>query len=357
MSLKVGIAGLRRGAGVANVFLNHKDCKVVAGCDLKTDLAKSWTEEHDVPYWFDDYTKFCEADLDAILIATPGPTHVPCAIEALAHGKHIMSEVPAAYSLEQARDLAAAVEKSGLKYMFAENVCYYAWVDAYRQMIQRGDLGEIIYAEGEYIHNCESLMQETAPDGTVKKTWRASLPPILYPTHDLGPLLMIMQDRVVSAVGMHTGNRRRPDLGVIDMEVGIFKTAKGNVIKQLCGFSVAKEPAHHWFVLYGTKGQIESPRFPGAKHRLYREDIPHLGGQIELPLSDTHKGAPPEAFKGGHGTSEYYMVNDFIRCILDDTKPPIDVYEGLDQTLPGICAHLSAEQGSIPVEVPDLRPS
>jgi len=50
------------------------------------------------------------------------------------------------------------------------------------------------------------------------------------------------------------------------------------------------------------------------------------------------------------------MVNDFVRCILDDTKPAIDVYEGLDQTLPGVCAHMSAENGSEPVAVPDLRP-
>jgi predicted dehydrogenase len=229
---------------------------------------------------------------------------------------------------------------------------YYAWVQAYKQIVDRGDLGEIMYAEGEYIHDLGSL----AFDENGNKTWRASLPPIMYPTHDLGPILHIMEDRVVSAVGMHTGCRRRPEIGNIDMEVGLFKTAKGNVIKQLCGFSVAKEPAMHWFCLYGTKGQIESPRTPSGKHLLYVEGMPGLSSSIELPLSTSHQGAPAEAYLGGHGTSEYFMVDDFVRCILDDTKPAIDVYEGLDQTLPGICAHLSAEQGGVPVEVPDLRP-
>lgn len=129
--LKVGIAGLRRGAGVANVFLNHPECKIVAGCDLRGELAKSWTEQHDVPHWFDDYSKFCQADMDAILVATPAPVHVSCAVEALENGKHVLSEVPACYDLQQARDLVAAVEKSGLKYMFAENMCYYAWVHTF----------------------------------------------------------------------------------------------------------------------------------------------------------------------------------------------------------------------------------
>jgi hypothetical protein len=90
--------------------------------------------------------------------------------------------------------------------------------------------------------------------------------------------------------------------------------------------------------------------------RLKLDDMPALTRSIELPLGTNHRGAPPAAFLGGHGTSEYYMVNDFVRCILDDTKPAIDVYEGLDQTLPGVCAHMSAENGSEPVEVPDLRP-
>ncbi|MFO8078706.1 MAG: gfo/Idh/MocA family oxidoreductase, partial [Armatimonadota bacterium] len=58
---------------------------------------------------------------------------------------------------------------------------------------------------------------------------------------------------------------------------------------------------------------------------------------------------------GGHGTSEYFMCNDFVRCITDDTAPAIDVYRGLDYSVPGICAHISAENGSEPVEVPDFR--
>ena len=41
--IRVGIAGLRRGAGVAQVFLHHKECQVVAGCDLRTELAQART--------------------------------------------------------------------------------------------------------------------------------------------------------------------------------------------------------------------------------------------------------------------------------------------------------------------------
>jgi hypothetical protein len=40
---------------------------------------------------------------------------------------------------------------------------------------------------------------------------------------------------------------------------------------------------------------------------------------------------------------------------VNDTKSPIDVYNGLDYSLPGLCAHVSAQQGGKMVEIPDLR--
>ena len=47
----------------------------------------------------------------------------------------------------------------------------------------------------------------------------------------------------------------------------------------------------------------------------------------------------------GHGVAEDRIVEGFVESILNDTKPPIDVYDAMDYTAPGICAHLSAEKG------------
>lgn len=355
MALKIGVAGVRRGSGPAKVLQLHQDCELAAVCDLNTERAKAFAETNNVPHWYDDYDAFVNSDLDAIVVATPAPVHVECTEKAMRAGKHVLSEVPACWSLEEARRLVAVVRETGLKYMFAENMCYFAYCQSYGEMIRRGDVGEVVYVEGEYVHNCESLMTEVGADGETHLTWRTQLPPIQYCTHELGPILQWLDDRIVTASALHTGTRRRPDLGAIDLEVGLFKTAKGTVIKVLCAFSVAKEPAHHWFTIYGTEGHLESPRWPEGEHRLQSGLIPYHQGHAKLSLGTNHPGAPAEATVGGHGTSEYYMCNDFVRSILDDTKPAIDVYEGLDMTLPGICAHLSAEQGGAAVAVPDPR--
>ena len=46
---------------------------------------------------------------------------------------------------------------------------------------------------------------------------------------------------------------------------------------------------------------------------------------------------------------------DFIRCILEDTVPPIDVDLGIRMTLPGIFAHESAVNHGAPMEIPDIE--
>ena len=365
MTLRIGVAGLRRGGGPANVFHHHRDCELAAIADRNTTLLDAVGDKFgiDKSMRFDDIQGLYDSALDAIFVATPAPLHAQQAVASLRAGKHVLSEVPAVFGIDEGRELVKAVRETGLKYSFAENMCYFPYVLHYRQLLEEGQLGEVTYAEAEYIHNCENLMV-SHPDGMGggedgKPTWRAKMPPIQYCTHDLGPLLQMFDDRCLTAVGMHTGSRRRKDLGVIDMEVGIFKTANDILIKILCGFSVAKEPAHHWFTIYGTEGHLEQSRLcakPGVTtHRLYREKYPRLGAPVTFEVPSNDPSAPAYATLGGHGTSEYYMVDEFVQCILKDTKPPIDVYEALDWALPGICAHLSAENGSQPVEVPDPR--
>ncbi len=362
MPLRIGVAGLRRGMGFVRTFEGNRDWELTAVCDVEPGRAAQVAEEVGAPLHFDDYSELCRAEIDAIVVATPAPLHVRHTLEALDGGKHVLCEVPAAWNLDEAEQLARAVESSGLKYMFAENMCYFAYIQTYEEIVRRGDIGTPIYAEGEYIHDCRPLMQArydgmTEGSGT-GPTWRASLPPIHYSTHDLGPILEIMQTRCTSATGAHTGCNVSPELGTIDMEVGIFRTESEAVIKILTGFSIARHPAMHWMVIYGTEGYLEGPRGgTDNAHMLYSERTPNLQGPALLPLGVSHTNAPPEATAGGHGTSEYYMCNDFARCIIDDSPPAIDVYRALDYTAPGICAHISAESGGAPIEVPDFRPT
>lgn len=253
--------------------------------------------------------------------------------------------------------MVKAVEHTGRLYMMAENCCYFLFMGVWRRLLDAGAIGRPIYAEAEYVHDCRFLMRDPK---TGELTWRAKLLPALYPTHSIGPLLWLTGDRCKMAVGFHTGCKVAPELGTIYMEVGLLKTEGGMVIKLLCGFSVVREPMLLYWSLYGTKGFLETKRAPRPEYDtfLYSEELPEASGLVEIPVSIEHPKAPSEVrLKGGYGTAEWFMVADFVEAVKERRSPPIDVYTSLDFTAPGICAHLSAERGREPVEVPNFRES
>ena len=350
--IRVGVAGLRRGKGFVGVLAAHPGAQLVAVADRDAQVRDRIAAEFGLPRRCCDFDDLLREELDAVVIATPAPLHAGQSIAALEAGLDVVCVVPAVWDLEEASALVGAVENSAGSYMFAENVNYLDRTVAWKQFIDAGHLGAIFYAEAEYVHDCGPLF--THADGT--PTWRASMPPIHYCTHSLGPLLAWTGDRCVSASGLHTGSHVRPGLGTIDMEVGIFQTAAGGVFKLLCGFSVVSEPARHWYCLYGTQGMLESGRSADSPDRGYvatRHE--QTTGPAANVVPAVRRQVPSDAVAGGHGHSEWFMVDDWIRALLAGARPPIDVYAGLDMTLPGICAHLSALQGGQPVAVPNPR--
>jgi predicted dehydrogenase len=348
--LKVGVAGLRRGGNLYQMFAHHPEAQVVAVCDADGARLETFREQQNVPAGYSRFEELLSHDLDAVVIATPMPLHAAQSIAALEQGKHVLCEVPAVTDLGEAEALVRAARRASTVYMLAENCCFTAFMTAWQRMVAAGRIGRIVYAEAEYVHDCRTIMRDAAGN----RTWRASMPPIQYCTHSLGPILSLNGDRCVSAVGMHPGVNVAPDLGAIDIEVGIFRTAGGAVVKILCGFSIVREPSFHTYTVYGTRGCLEKPR-NSEETLAFFDEIPGLEGMIRMPLPAAHRRVPGHARLGGHGTSEYVMVNAFMEAVLHGAPAPIDVYTALDYTVPGICAHLSAEAGGRPVEIPEYR--
>ena len=62
----------------------------------------------------------------------------------------------------------------------------------------------------------------------------------------------------------------------------------------------------------------------------------------------------PEYAKGGHGTSDYYLVQAFLDSIEFDLEPPINVDRAMQITLPGLVAHEAAVKGHVWLDVPQF---
>ncbi|MDB5506154.1 MAG: hypothetical protein JWR75_792 [Devosia sp.] len=358
---KVGIVGLQRGHGLVNALATHPRLEISAVCDIDPKVLHDIGADFGVPEArrFLSYDDLVASDVDVITIATPIEQHAAQTISALDAGKHVLCEQTQAYTVADCEAIVAAEKRSGKLYMMAENYTYFHYITEWKRRIDAGEIGDVFYAEAEYLHD---IVDRLIDPVTGKRQWRYTRPPIHYCAHTLGPLLTLMDDRVVRATGVSSGKKRFPDEegeGFLDMEVALFQTEKGRVIKILRSQVAPRWPDLVWYCLHGTNGFIENGRTAGygnASDGLFfsNRTMPTDPGAQSLLCDTVDPESPAEARTGGHGTSEYYLVRDFVTALDGGTKSPIGAVRASDFTIPGIIAHESARQGGVWLDVPRL---
>ena len=209
--LKVGIVGAAgRGASFFSAFIHHPNTQLEALCDLNEEGLKKTAAEVGVSKVYTRYEEMLEkAGIDLVLIGTPMPLHVPQSVLALDRGIHVMSEVPAAVSLEEARELVQACKNSKVRYMMAENYCYMRQNVLVREIARRGLFGAMYYGEGAYIHELKGLNEITR----WRRKWQTGINGCTYPTHSLGPVYQWMGERVVSVSCVGSGHHYQDPRG------------------------------------------------------------------------------------------------------------------------------------------------
>lgn len=351
-TFRIGLVGVGRGSGYGRVFAHDPRCEIVACCDANEQALARFQQELGLPddRCFTSYADFVALDMDIVFVGTPIPFHAEQTIAALETGKHVLSEVTAANTVEACGRIVEAVQRTGRRYMLAENCCYWPFVPQWREWVRAGRLGEIFYSECEYVHEIRSLVYDPV---TQTPRWRAQRPPLHYCSHSLGPLLEITGDRIVRAMGAGNSRRILPEAGVggIDMQVAIFETQNGAIIKLLRSSVAPRKPAYHYYSLQGTKGYVESNRrgIPGTG-MLYVEG--EMDGPQDLEVTTIDTSLPEEARAGGHGTAEYSLVRDFLAALEAGRKPPLDEVRAMDLTVPGLIAHESAMAAGKWMDVP-----
>ncbi len=346
---KVGMVGVGRATAYGHIFANHPDTEVVALCDMNQESLEQNGKDFELNdnSLFENYEDILNTDVDIIVLGTPIPFHTEQTIKALEAGKHVLCEVTASDNLKDCQRMVDAVRKAKTKFMLAENCNYMHFVLEWDKYIKAGKIGTPFYAEADYVHEIRD---------SVDGKWRANRAPLHYCSHSLGPILMWMDDHIVRCTA--SGNESRcfenKTDGNIDMQVGLFETAKGSTIKVLRSSVALRHPWLCSYSIYGTNGSLESSResYDGVGYRYFADQDPDEGRKIAISSSDID--APKEANAGGHGTSEYYLVRDFLKSIENDTTPPIDIVRAMDMTVPGLIAHEAAKKGGVWMDVPRI---
>ncbi|MCC7264438.1 MAG: Gfo/Idh/MocA family oxidoreductase [Candidatus Latescibacteria bacterium] len=355
--IRVGVVGVGRGQSFAQGASAGVGMELVALCDLWEEKLREVGQRYRVAT-YTDFGRFLEHDMDAVVLANYFHQHAPFAIRALQAGKHVMSETASNTTLAEGVALCRAVEQSGKTYMLAENYPYTAFNQEFRRLYQAGEIGQVLYAEGEYNHPMAAADRLRISPGM--DHWRAWLPSTYYCTHALAPLVYITDTwpRQVNALSIACPAIDAQTVRVADPGSTILCRMDNGAVFRIFGLLL---PGHsNWYRLHGERGAMELLRGPGyfgtGQIRVWHEQWDLQPGQeaerVYAPDWPEHGDLARQA---GHGGGDFWTCFHFANAIRTGQPPFLDVYRGVAMSSVGILAWKSALEEGRPVAVPDFR--
>jgi predicted dehydrogenase len=364
--VRIGIVGGRFGA----TFQWHldPDCEVVAVCDIDPQRLRRLQEVYRCPNAYKSYREMLRhPGMNAVGVFTPAPLHAWMTIEAMKAGKHVISAVPAGLTVEELERQLETVKQTGLRYMMAETSYYMPEIITCREWAREGRFGTIFYSEAEYHH--EGLIALMFDERGLP-TWRHGFPPMLYPTHCTGMVVPVTGERLVEvqAIGWGDGHEvlatnayQNPFWNT----TAFFKTSGGHASRISVFWHVAAggiERAQFYgdrmsYLMARPEGSPNTVIRIGKEGRMGLDSAGYPVGEVEIEAfrqPDHFERLPePMRVKTGHGNSHTFLTHEFVRAIVEDRHPAVDIWEAIAYTLPGIVAHQSALRGGEPMKIRD----
>jgi predicted dehydrogenase len=328
----------------------------------------------------EDWKKICEReDIDLIYICTHWDLHTPIAVYAMEQGKHVATEVPAAITIDECWQLVNTAEKTRRHCMQLENCNYDFFELATLNMARKGLLGEIVHAEGAYIHDLRKLNFDTT--GYYWDMWRLrhneKRNANLYPTHGFGPICHTLNihrgDKMEYLVSLSSDQfgmtafaeekfgvdsdfaKREYKRG--DMNTTLIKTKNGK--SMLIQHDVTSpRPYSRIHMLSGTKGFVQKWPIQGISLEpfghsfLGDEEMEALLAEYEHPIT---KEVGELARKvGGHGGMDFTMDYRLIHCLRNGLPLDQDVYDAAEWSAIVELSEKSIENQSTSIKIPDF---
>jgi len=384
-NVRIGIVGVGgQGRGHVRNFLGVPGCRISAVCDIRPE-ATTWAETECVkagqaaPAVYNkgprDFERMCETeDLDLVFNATPWEWHVPIMLAAMKTGKHTATEVPAAMTVDDCWAIVEAAEKYKKHCVMMENCNYDRMEMMAFNMVKQGLFGDILHAEGGYLHDLRSIKFADTGEGLWRRAWATKLNGNLYPTHGLGPIANCLDinrgDRFEYLVSMSGPSRglqnwaaehyprespkRQETYPLGDVNTSLIKTANGKTIMvQHC--TNLPRPYSRIHIVQGTKGLFE-----GYPNRAYIEgrgandrwvDASTLQAEFEHPL---WKAITPEQRQAGHGGMDYIEDARLIKCLREGLPTDMTVYDAAALSAVVQISCQSVSRRGAPVDFPDF---
>jgi hypothetical protein len=387
-TVRIGIIGLgMRGPGAVDRLSYIEGVEIKALCDKYPDRAakaQTFLQKKGLPkakeYSGEDGWKAMVQNeaLDLVYICTPWYLHTPMAVYAMQHGKHVACEVPIATSLDECWQLVETSEKTKKHCMMLENCCYDFFEMLTLNMARNGLFGELIHAEGAYIHDLRDLnFSKTGYADMWRLRQNMNRRGNLYPTHGLGPVAQCFNinrgDKFSHLVSMSTDDFMMAEMAAEkatadpffapfagkqfrgNMNTTTIRTEKGKTI-MLQHDVTSPRPYSRIHLISGTKGvasKYPAPERIAFGHNWVKDDELKELYQKHTPPIIKHVGEIAKKI-GGHGGMDFIMDWRLIDCLRNGLPLDQDVYDGALWSAVFPLSERSVAKKSRTVDVPDF---
>jgi len=183
--LRIGQVGL--GYWGRNLVRNFDDlARLTWLCDTDEGLREDFGRRYPEARTSGDFDEMISSgEIDAVVIATPVPTHFPLARRALAAGVHVFVEKPPAMRVAEMDELVALAEERALVLMPGHLLLYHPAVHKLKELVDSGELGDVLCVYG----NRQNLGKIRRDENAL---WSLGV-------HDLSVILYLIGEEIVEA--------------------------------------------------------------------------------------------------------------------------------------------------------------
>ena len=337
-NLGIGVIGL--GMGKDLLYLNSDPStrfEVRAICATTPEKVERIAKENDIGFYSTDYKDLLDRDdIDVIAVFSYDHLHGEHCLAALRAGKHVIVTKPMVTKLSDAVEITREAESRGLKLIVGETCRWYTSFLAVKRFYDDGELGDIIFLEGHYVHEIKDYFGLTP--------WRVELPQdFMYGgmCHPVDSLVWFLGE--IDEVHCYAKKGGISDYPIEDNFLLNLKFQNGIPARVLGAYGTVHPPMPMMgLTIYGTKGTAIAT---------FEDFQP---SQVRIVFDKLYSNEPavidyPADLEGayGQGAAVRRYISHFEDCIINDKTPSDDAREGTKTIAALEAAWSSVKSGAV----------
>jgi myo-inositol 2-dehydrogenase/D-chiro-inositol 1-dehydrogenase len=326
--VNIGVIGVGRIGRLhaRNLKYQVPGLKVLAVADIFEKSAREVASQLEIPIAEKDYRVLLENNhIDAVVICSSTDTHAQIISEAAQAGKHIFCEKPIALDIDKIDQAIAAVKNAGIKLQVGFNRRFDPSFKKAKNLVEKGTIGT------PHLVRITSRDPEPPPISYVKISGGIFLDMMIH-DFDIARFLLGQEVVELMAVGSCLVDPAIGEAGDIDTAIVTLKYEGGawgtidNSRKAVYGYDQRIE-------IFGSEGCV-----------MVGNPTP-----TEVTINsaeDTKTDKPLYFFTERYQEAYLAEMKEFIKCIQEDTKPPVGGFDGKISVQMGYAAKESLIKGS-----------